>query len=445
MKNYITVLILLLSLTACRRDFDETIFGETPDARLTKTLDSLQSRLAGEPGGWTGFLTTGTGLRAGFYFKFTQNNRVSMVSDVVTGGDMVKESSYRLKALQQPCLIFDTYSYLHILADPNGDVNGGTDGAGLQSDFEFAYDPSADNKDSIVLIGRMHNSRLVLRPGTRTDGDAFDAGGLSNAQVFDSLPKRYLNYFKRFTLGGNTYELVVNRRKKSLKVAWMEGAVYKEAMSYYMTTPSGNVQLISPVDANGVRISVFTDMRWDNAAVSLSFAINGERVTPVGFTRPLQVDLTAPRRWWQTSKDEDTYWVSATGFRVNGVDDAYGVSRLAGYTALMYGAEWGTVRGTTTDCFGYIRNRTQLFAPAVVSPPSFGNDGRVMFTRVLGASGDPATFSFFGTNPGQAAINTFFPAVTKLADAQGYIAVQIYDTYDLVDPVNATSWVSWER
>jgi len=291
----------------------------------------------------------------------------------------------------------------------------------------------------------MHNSRLVLRPGTRTDGEAFDAGGLSNAQVFDSLPKRYLNYFKRFTLGGNTYELVVNRRKKSLKLAWMEGAVYKEAMSYYMTTPSGNVQLISPVDANGIKISVFTDMRWDNAAVSLSFAINGERVTPVGFTRPLQVDLTAPRRWWQTSKDEDTYWVSATGFRVNGVDDAYGVSRLAGYTALMYGAEWGTVRGTTTDCFGYIRNRTQLFAPAVVSPPSFGNDGRVMFTRGLGASGDPATFSFFGTNPGQAAINTFFPAVTKLADAQGYIAVQIYDTYDLVDPVNATSWVSWER
>lgn len=445
MKNYIAILILLLSLTACRRDFDETIFGETPDARLTKTLDSLQNRLANEPGGWNGFLTTGTGLRAGFYFVFNNNNRVLMASDVVTGGNRPKESSYRLKALQQPSLIFDTYSYLHILANPNGDVNGGEDGAGLQSDFEFAYDPSANNTDSIVLIGRMHNSRLVLRPGSRQDRDAFDAAGLDNALVFDSLSKRYLNYFKQFILAGNPYELVVNRRKKSLKMAWREGGVYQEAMSYYSTTPSGNVELITPVRANGMTIASFRDVQWDNVRTLMSFAINGQRVTLTPFAEPMQVDQAAPRRWWQTSKDEDIYWVSATGFRVNGVDDAYGVSRLAGYTAFMYAAEWGTVSGTTTDCFGYIRNRTQLFAPAVVSPPSFGNDGRIVFTRVLGATGDPTTFSFFGTNPGQAAINTFFPSIIKLSDAQGYIAVQIFDTYDLVDAVNATSWINWER
>jgi len=444
MKNYIAILILLLSLTACRRDFDKTIFGETPDERLTKTLDSLQSRLANEPGGWNGFLTTGTGLRAGFYFVFNNNNRVSMGSDIVTNGSRPKESSYRLKALQQPCLIFDTYSYLHILADPNGDVNGGTDGVGLQSDFEFAYDPSANNTDSIVLIGRMHNSRLVLRPGSRQDRNAFDAAGLDNAFVFDSLSKRYLNYFKQFVLAGNPYELVVNTRKKSLKMAWREGGVYREAMSYYYTTPSGNVELITPVRANGMTVTSFRDVQWDNGRTLMSFAINGQRVTLTGFAEPMQTDLAAPRRWWQKSKDGDTYWVSATGFRVNGVNDAYGISRLAGYTALMYAAEWGTVRGTTTDCFGYIRNRTQLFAPAVVSPPNFTNDGRAVFTRVLGASGDPGTFSFFGTSPGQASINTFFAAMTKLAEPRGYLFVQIFDTYDMVDAVDATSWVSWE-
>lgn len=445
MKNYITILILLLSLTACRRDFDETIFGDTPDARLTKTLDSLQNRLASEPGGWNGFLTTGTGSRAGFYFVFNNSNRVSMASDAVTGGNRPKESSYRLKALQQPSLIFDTYSYLHILADPNGDVNGGKDGAGLQSDFEFAYDPSANNTDSIVLIGRMHNSRLVLRPGSRQDREAFDAAGLDNAVVFDSLSKRYLNYFKQFVLAGNPYELVVNRRKKSLKMAWREGGVYQEAMSYYFTTPSGNVELITPVRANGMTITSFRNVQWDNARTLMSFAINDQRVTLTPFAEPMQADQAAPRRWWQKSKDGDTYWVSATGFRVNGVDDAYGVSRLTGYTALMYGAEWGTIRGSTTDCFGYIRNRTQLFAPAIVSPPNFTNDGRAVFTRVLGASGDPSTISFFGTSPGLAAVNTFFPALTKLTEPRGYLFVQIFDTYDMVDAVDATSWVSWEQ
>ena len=36
-----------------------------------------------------------------------------------TSAVTLQESSYRLKAEQQPTLIFDTYSYVHVLADPN--------------------------------------------------------------------------------------------------------------------------------------------------------------------------------------------------------------------------------------------------------------------------------------------------------------------------------------
>lgn len=441
MKKYLPLLLILLVLNACKKNFDETVFGESTDQRLTKTLDSLQARLVNTPGGWNAFLTTGTGLTTGFYFRFNAGNRVIMVNSDVTNGTVPKESSYRLKALQQPVLMFDTYSYLHIFADPNGSVNGGANGVGLRSDFEFAYDPSASNKDSIVLRGRMHDSKMVLRPASAEDATAI-ANNQFSGLVFDSLSKKYLNYFKRFDLGTTTYELVVNRRTKHVKIAWMEGGAYKEKTTAYAYTPAG-VTFFTPFMANGVNFSGFNNLIWDNATGTVSFVVNNQTVRPVGFPAPLQVDIAAPRRWWEKSRDEESYWVSRTGFRVNGVDDAYLVASLPGYTSMMYAAEWGNANGVLSDCMGYIRNRTQLFAPAVTSPPNFTVDGRVVFTRMPGASG-PTSFTFFGTNPGQANINAFFPAVNKMGDTQGYIFVQINNTYDMVDAVNATSWINWE-
>ncbi len=442
MKKFLIILIAAVSICSCRRDFDETIFGESPDQRLTKTLDSLQARLVGQQV-WIGLLTTGDGTKATFFFRFNDSNRVMMASEAVTDGELVKVSSYRLKALQQPALIFDTYSYLHIFANPAGSVNGGTNGVGLQSDFEFAYDPSADNTDSIVLTGRMHNSRLVLIPTAPEDGNVFTTNGLQDSFVFDSLSTRYLNYFKRFTLGGNTYELVVNRRKKAIKLAWMEGGTYKEATSYYVNTPSGNLELLHPVTAIGQRISSFKGMQWDNAAVLLSFTINGERVTPVGFTRPLQAELAAPRRWWERSKS--SYWRSAKGFRVNGVDDAYRISSQPAFNHVMYAGEWARPASGPRDVFGYVRDNAQAyFAPAVISPPEFTNDGRIVFRRVAVAGGDPGSYNYYGTLPGQVGVNATIASLIKLENAQGYYLVQIIDTYDMVDAVNATSWINWE-
>jgi hypothetical protein len=78
-----------------------------------------------------------------------------MLSDFnETTATVLKESSYRLKALQQPTLIFDTYSYLHLLSDPDPNVAGGIAGKGYNSDFEFAYDPTIAQADTIILTGR---------------------------------------------------------------------------------------------------------------------------------------------------------------------------------------------------------------------------------------------------------------------------------------------------
>ena len=119
------VLLLLFTtvfiISACRKSNDY-VFKQSPDDRLNATLASYQSTLAGATNGWKAFITVrgDTGGTYSFYFKFTNENRVSMFSDFDSVSAVTsQESSYRLKAEQQPTLIFDTYSYVHVLADPN--------------------------------------------------------------------------------------------------------------------------------------------------------------------------------------------------------------------------------------------------------------------------------------------------------------------------------------
>ncbi len=142
MKNLLIILFLLIAaISSCKKE-DKSVFDKSPDERLNEKLAEYQGQLSSAQNGWKGLLRTdsGRGSTHSFYFKFNNTNRVVMLSDFDSlSAVTLKESSYRLKALQQPSLIFDTYSYLHVLSDPDPRVNGGVTGAGLLSDFEFYF------------------------------------------------------------------------------------------------------------------------------------------------------------------------------------------------------------------------------------------------------------------------------------------------------------------
>src|SRR5574338_1090715 len=138
-KIVLYIVSLTLFFTACRKD--EAVFDQSPDERINKALGDYQAALVSSPTGWKATVVPGSGGIYHFYFRFNNENRVFMYSDFDTAtAKHQKDSSYRLKALQQPTLIFDTYSYLHLLADPDAAVNGGSYGSGLLSDFEFSLD-----------------------------------------------------------------------------------------------------------------------------------------------------------------------------------------------------------------------------------------------------------------------------------------------------------------
>ncbi|HRP34160.1 MAG TPA: DUF4302 domain-containing protein, partial [Agriterribacter sp.] len=187
------MLSLLLLFSACRKD--EPVFDQSPDARINATLSEYQAALLNSATGWKATIMPGAGGLYHFYFRFNNENRVFMYSDFDTAtAKYQKESSYRLKALQQPTLIFDTYSYLHLLSDPDAAVNGGNYGSGLSADFEFSMDTLY--ADSIILRGKMNNTRLKLEKASQQELDEWQNGQWAEALSFVNVTN-IQNYFKR--------------------------------------------------------------------------------------------------------------------------------------------------------------------------------------------------------------------------------------------------------
>nr|WP_295871443.1 DUF4302 domain-containing protein [uncultured Chitinophaga sp.] len=158
MKKYLIYILPAVSIIcSCKKDLHSSVFDASADQRLNAILAKYQSDLVAAPYGWTAKVTPALGEEVyAFWFKFNDSNRVlsRWKSEPVAG------SSYRLKALQQPELIFDTYTYLHLLADAEGKVPGAQKGRGLASDFEFEI--LSGTTDSFVLKGKYNGAEAKL-------------------------------------------------------------------------------------------------------------------------------------------------------------------------------------------------------------------------------------------------------------------------------------------
>jgi len=80
--------------------------------------------------------------------------------------------------LQRPTLIFDTYSYIHLPSDPNGEISGGSTGAALVSDFEFAFVRSTT--DSLVFEGIFNKNEFKMVKLTAVEEQDILSGQISS-------------------------------------------------------------------------------------------------------------------------------------------------------------------------------------------------------------------------------------------------------------------------
>ncbi|MBD0288281.1 MAG: DUF4302 domain-containing protein [Flavisolibacter sp.] len=436
---------MLAAFASCKKE-DKTAFDQSPDERINATLSKYQTLLSAAPYGWKGVVQPTGGGAYSFYFKFNDANRVVMYSDfdattAVTPG----ESSYRLKALQQPSLIFDTYSYLHLLSDPNeatdnieSNVNGlrgGTLGQGLLSDFEFAIDTAT--ADSIKLTGRQHGTRAFLVKATQQEATAYNNRQLATALLQLQNLNKILYYFKRLTIGGKVYDVSINDNTKTIAFTWVDGSGrIRTFNTYYYYTVNG-IQFVTPFNDGTQTITGFTGINWNATGNTFSVTVNNNAGTLAGVNNPIAVDKEAPGRWWNYAvANGNDYWISVDGFHVNGVDDAFNIKSLKNgtwsYRYLIYWPQYGTNYDALAPVFVNATGDLSLFYGTASRSPSITADGRAIFREL----------TTLGTHPtsGPAALTR-----NQLYNASGYYFVQTSEfSYDMVSAADVRIWITWK-
>ncbi|SJZ42122.1 protein of unknown function [Chitinophaga eiseniae] len=239
MKKYIIAGTLLCILAAsCRKDNDGSLFGTKPEERMNATLTAYKQQLTGGANGWKAYLFPDGGMGFGFYFKFGENNRVNMLGDLTqaTGQDLA-ESSYRMGAQQRPSLVFDTYNYLHLLADPDRKVFGGLPGKGYDSDFEFGYDSTRN--DTVFLTGNAKQSKMVLVRASAAEETAYKAGGLNS--IRDAISNYVAGHPNLYatTGDGKKVQTVINPSGRSFSLVYEQDGELKTETNNLAYTLTG--------------------------------------------------------------------------------------------------------------------------------------------------------------------------------------------------------------
>jgi hypothetical protein len=271
----------VLALAACKKD--TRVFDESPDVRVQKTLTAFQKELVDAGDGWKATIFPRGGKGFSYWMKFDAANRVTMVCDFnTTTATTSKTSSYRLKALEQPSLMFDTYGYIHLPADPSGSVSGGTNGAGLASDFEFALlegliDSLRDHPGTITqmnLFGRFNGVPIQFSKATAAEATAYNAGGL-NTLMTPVIAYVNANKYLFVKLGDDKrLQVAIDLTRRNLTLAWEVDGIVSNSASPFAYTLTGII-LQKPVEYNGKKIYELT---WDNTDKILFAMVDGAKV-----------------------------------------------------------------------------------------------------------------------------------------------------------------------
>ncbi len=154
----LTILLLVLSCTPVNNE----VFDDPAHERLEALYSEYNQILLAAQNGWKMQYFPDTSRVGGYniLFKFEDDMRVTMLSDF---NKEEKTSSYKFYGGQGVVLSFDSYSFLHVLADP-GYYPGGL---GFGGDFEMLVKQAST--DSVICEGRKWKKDMILTPATAED------------------------------------------------------------------------------------------------------------------------------------------------------------------------------------------------------------------------------------------------------------------------------------
>jgi hypothetical protein len=352
-----------------------------------------------------------------------------MTSDINASTTTPLESSYRLKAMQKPSLLFDTYSHLHVLADPDPNKNGGDVGQGRYGDFEFYFESAT--AETITLKGQFQGSKLVLTKATQAEATSYNTNVAAYVGAVESL-KSFTTYFKRLTLGAKAYDIQVNSTARTISFTTFAGETAGLFTTGYYYSADGLV-LLQPFNAEGVTISVLQGLQFNSGSRQLNFTVNNAAATVQEAARPVKVDVQGARNFFNASTG-DNYWQS-DGFTVDGVPDALQLSSLPNFYFLALWPKFGTSSNVTYDLLGFVKLNAAgtglelAYGPAATSRVT--TDGRLVYS-LLGNLGEVPTGD-----------STAVTATQQIwTDTQGFFVVRTGDnSVDLVRARDGKAWL----
>ena len=427
-------LLMVTLLSACDKK-EEIRPGDRPDERLNQTLTDYKNQLVSAENGWKAILYPEGGSAYSFFIKFNANDRLSMTSDInANTAATALESTYRLKALQRPALLFDTYNYMHILSDPDETKSNGDRGAGKYSDFEFSFE--SVTAESITLKGNLQGSRMVLTKATKDEADNYIKRVAERVKAFENI-NNFTTYFKRLVLGNVAYDVAVDTNLREITLTYFEGETAKTFTTGYYYTETG-IAFLTPFTVGGANITGLNAIQYNATTTNrnISFTVNNVAGAIQESARPAKIDVQGARNFFNAPGED--YFVAETGFTINGERDALKVSSVTNFYFIAFWPKYGTSNGRTYDLFGIVTlnpttNRPELtYGPAAVS--SLTSDGRIVYSYL----------GMLGTQPAQA--EPFITPTRELwTNPQGFYVVTTAFGVDLVSARDGKSWINLYR
>ena len=233
---YSYFIIAATFIVGCKKN--NNLILRNPDERLATALDANKTLLLSAANGWKATIYPKGGKGFSYYFQFTADGKVKMLSDFnTTSATELSESTYRLKALQRPTLIFDSYNYIHLLSDPDPLISdASTAGNGLSSDFEFAL--TKQKGDTLNMEGIFNNNRMTMVKLSAAEEQVILSGGFNtmaanNAAYAAANKNPYITFDdgKKATIAFNTLQ-------KSITISYLnsDNEVTNQALKYAVGT-----------------------------------------------------------------------------------------------------------------------------------------------------------------------------------------------------------------
>ncbi|MES2798273.1 MAG: DUF4302 domain-containing protein [Bacteroidota bacterium] len=277
-KNIILILLFSIVAFSCEKSTVDKLFDESANTRAATLIEKYKTQLAAPQYGWKGTYYP-DGANAGgysFYLKFDIYGGLTMYSDVAgLKADQAFETTYQVKSLQKPTLIFDTYSYLHELVNP--DYNGGT---GKSADLELIIDSATDDK--ITLTGTRNNTEMVLTKLSSNEFESVKKGGIKDIfkNTVDLISSESYTIINFPT--GDKADVFIDLDTKIVTLYFISNNSISTKEAAFYTTPTG-IQFRNPIVIFG---STIQELIWDNTLKTYYYTSGSNRVNLVQSIKP---------------------------------------------------------------------------------------------------------------------------------------------------------------